>query len=319
MHEARYHLWQGVAEGKQEADGAKTPSGGANASGTKAGLNPGAPAFVPAAAQPSPAQAAALGPNKHAVQQAAKQPSRKRSLDEAGLSEQPSPGKRAMLEGSSQRNGDAAYTGSGAAPAGSLGAGWPAAGQQGHDDGASIAVADTKVNDPSASTGQAAPQCNSSSAPAAEPASAQPALANGAAPAGALRRMPSLANGIWPASANSAAKVYRQPSMASEEGELADEMQALEDSLQPQAAPDPAAASQRLKKWQEAQKTSQQVEVPEQDDLDAELEAELDCFGQVSPEKPKHARIDAAAAIERRKKWQQVQAAAAQSAQAHTA
>ena len=318
MHEAHYHLWQGVAEGKQEADGAKAPSGGANASGTKAGLNPGAPAFVPAAAQPSPAQAAARGPNKHAVQQAAKQPSRKRSLDEAGLSEQPSPASRAMLEGSLQRNGDAAHTGS-AAPAGSLGAGRPAAGQQGHDDGASIAVADIEVNDPSASTAQAAPQCNSSSAPAAEPASAQPALANGAAPAGALRTMPSLAQGIQPASANGAAKVYRQLSMASAEGELTDDMQALEDSLQPQAAPDPAAASQRLKKWQEAQKASQQVEVPKQDDLDAELEAELDCFGQVSPEKPKQARVDVAAAIERRKKWQQVQAAAAQSAQAHAA
>ena len=107
--------------------------------------------------------------------------------------------------------------------------------------------------------------------------------------------------------------------MASEEGELIDEMQALEDSLQPQAAPDPAAASQRLKKWQEAQKTSRQVEVPEQDDLDAELEAELESFCLVRPEKPKQARVDAAAGIERRKKWQQVQAAAAQTAQAHAA
>ena len=312
------HLWQGVAEGKQETNGAKAPSGAGNASGTKAGLNPGAPAFVPAATQPSPGQAAAHGPNKHAAQQADMQISRKRSLDDAGLPEQPSPAKRAMHEGSSQRNGDAAHPGS-AAPAGSLGAGRPAAGQQGHDDGASIPMADMEVNDPLASAARAAPQCSSSSAPAAEYASMQPALINGAAPAGALRTMPSLADGIQPAHANGAAKERRQPSMASEEGELIDEMQALEDSLQPQAAPDPAAASQRLKRWQEAQKTSEQVEVPKQDDLDAELEAELEGFGPVRPEKPKQACVDTAAAIERRKKWQQVQAAAAQSAQAHAA
>ena len=307
------HLWQGVAEGKQEANGAKAPLGGANTSGTKAGLNPGAPAFVPAATQSSPVQAAAHGPNKHTAQQADKQVSRKRSLDEAGLPEQPLPAKRAVLEGSSQRNGDTAHTGS-VAPADSLGAGRSAAGQQGHDDGASIPMADMEVKHPLASAARAAPQCNSSNAPAANSASVQPALTNGAAPAGALRTMPSLADGIQPAPANG-----RQPSMASEEGELIDEMQALEDSLQPQAAPDPAAASQRLKKWQEAQKTSGQVEVPKQDDLDAELEAELDGFGLVRPEKPKQARVDAAAAIERRKKWHQVQAAAAQTAQAHAA
>lgn len=316
MHEAHSHLWQGVAEGKQEANGA--PSGGANTSGTKAGLNPGAPAFVPAATQSSPVQAAAYGPNKHTAQQADKQVSRKRSPDEAGLLEQPLPAKRAVLEGSSQRNGDTAHTGS-VAPADSLGAGRSAAGQQGHDDGASIPMADMEVKHPLASAARAAPHCNSSSVPAANSASMQPALTNGAAPAGALRTMPSLADGIQPAPANGAAKVCRQPSMASEEGELIDEMQALEDSLQPKAAPDPAAASQRLKKWQEAQKTSGQVEVPKQDDLDAELEAELDGFGLVRPEKPKQARVDAAAAIERRKKWQQVQAAAAQTAQAHAA
>ena len=70
-----------------------------------------------------------------------------------------------------------------------------------------------------------------------------PATDAGAAAAGSA----ALPNGGQLASAPA---LHGQPSVASEEGELLAEMQALEDTYQPQAAADPAAASERLKKWQ---------------------------------------------------------------------
>ena len=116
-----------------------------------------------------------------------------------------------------------------------------------------------------------------------------------------------LPNGVQPAGA---AALRGQPSVASEEGELLSEMQALEDSYQPQAAADPAAASERLKKWQAGQ-VKQKGELegccdPERPDQEAgadELEAELEDLG--GPAQPKQAHADPAVASERRKKLQQ--------------
>ena len=126
-------------------------------------------------------------------------------------------------------------------------------------------------------------QCNGSSTPAA-----------------AMQTEPSLANGP-----SAAAGLGKQSSMISEEGELIAEMQALEDAGNPAAPADPAAAGERLRKWQEGQRRQQQ-----QADEDGRLEAELE--GLDAPARPKQAPTNAAAASERLKKWQQLQAAAVQ-------
>ncbi len=130
-----------------------------------------------------------------------------------------------------------------------------------------------------------------------------PSTSSGAQAAGSA----ALPNGVQP---GSAPMLHGQPSVASEEGELLAEMQALEEPYQPQAAADPAAASERLKKWQAGQ-VQQKAEVegsskPEQPDQEAgadELEAALE--GLDSPAQPKQAHTDPAVASERRKKLQQ--------------
>ena len=130
-----------------------------------------------------------------------------------------------------------------------------------------------------------------------------PSTDAGAPPAGSA----ALPNGMQPAGAPA---LHGQPSVASEEGELLAEMQALEDTYQPQAAADPAAASERLKKWQAGQ-VQQKVEIkgsskaaqPDQEAGADELEAELE--GLDGPVQPKQAHTDPAVASERRKKLQQ--------------
>ena len=130
-----------------------------------------------------------------------------------------------------------------------------------------------------------------------------PHTSSGALPAGCAAPP----NGVQPAGASA---LRGQPSVASEEGELLAEMQALEDSYQPQAAADPAAASERLKKWQAGQ-VKQKAEVegscnparPDQEAGADELEAELEDLG--GPAQPKQAHTDPAVATERRKKLQQ--------------
>ena len=127
---------------------------------------------------------------------------------------------------------------------------------------------------------------------------------------------PALPNGVQPAGAPA---LHGQPSVASEEGELLAEMQALEDTHQSQAAADPAAASERLKKWQAGQnKQTADVEGssdparPDQEAGADELEAELE--GLDSPPQPKQGHTDPAVASERRKKLQQQLALNAQKA-----
>lgn len=130
-----------------------------------------------------------------------------------------------------------------------------------------------------------------------------PSTTSGAPPAGSA----ALPNGVQPAGASA---LHGQPSVASEEGELLAETQALEDTYQPQVAAAGSAASERLKNWQAGQnKQTAAVDgssAPAQPDQEAgadELEAELE--GLDGPPQPKHAHADPAVASERRKKLQQ--------------
>ena len=139
-------------------------------------------------------------------------------------------------------------------------------------------------------------------------------LANGVATAGSA----ALPNGGQAAGSSA---LHGQLSVASEEGELLADMQALEEAYNPQAAADPAAASERLKKWQAGQikqndaggLSNPAAAQPDQESGADELEAELE--GLDEPVQTKQVHIDPAVAIERRKKLQQqLQALSAQKA-----
>ena len=364
------------ANGKPAAGGAEPGSGAADpAPGAQTGLNPAAPSFVPAAAQPqaessaAPASASAPPNGQLPRQQSAgqstklRQLSRKRSLDDVSLQEQASPSKRAALDR------DAGISTGGASPGERASAEraenvQPSADRHGHV-GASIANVGMEV-EPSAGV---EPKCTLNSAQAepvellpSEGPGSQPALDNDVLQAGATalthqdqpakasglphgvqpadgaekasatgdapQQGPSvspaaltaegaaLPNGVQPAGG---AALHAQPSVASEEGELIAEMQAREDTYEAQAATDPAAANERLKKWQAGQ-TQQKADVqgvcnpepPEQEAGGAdELEAELASLD--GPAQPKAAQTDPAVASERRRKMQQqLQALSAQ-------
>jgi len=140
-------------------------------------------------------------------------------------------------------------------------------------------------------------------------------LVNGVATAGSAV----LPNGGQAAGSSA---LHGHPSVASEEGELLADMQALEEAYKPQAAADPAAASERLKKWHAGQieqkraaegPSNPAAAQPDQEAGADELEAELE--GLDEPVQSKQVHIDPAVAIERRKKLQQqLQALSAQKA-----
>ena len=268
------HSCQMAAQAKQAANGAAPASEVTRSPVSKAGLDPSAPAFVPGAAQHSPCRAAA-SPAQAASQQLNAQASKKRSSGDANLEDLAS-SKRAVpdkvpvsgLESSADKAAEVTAGAAALAPQHSL--------QNGNIPSAQKYGADTLHGE------HAEAQCNGSSMPAA-----------------AMQTEPALANGL-----SVAADLGKQSSMMSEEGELIAEMQALEDADNPAAPADPAAAGERLRKWQEGQKRQQQ-----QADEDGGLEAELE--GLDAPARPKQAPANAAAASERLKKWQQLQAAAA--------
>ena len=268
------HSCQMAAQAKQAANGAPPASEVTRSPGSKAGLDPSAPAFVPGAAQHSPCRAAA-SPAQADGEQPNVQAGKKRSSEDANL-EELAPPKGAVpdkvtqsrLDSSADKAAESTAEAKSSAPQHSL--------QNGDAPSAQEIGADTLYG------GHAEAQCNGSSMPAA-----------------AMQTEPPLANGL-----SIAADPGKQSSLMSEEGELIAEMQALEDADNPAAPADPAAAGERLRKWQEGQKRQQQ-----QADEDGGLEAELE--GLDAPARPKQAPTNAAAASERLKKWQQLQAAAA--------
>ncbi len=263
-----------AAQAKQAANGAAPASEVTSSPGSKAGLDPSAPAFVPGAAQHSPCRAAA-SPPQAACQQPNVQASKKRSSEDANLEELASV-KRAVPDKVTESGLDSSTDKAAKSAAGAMSSAPQHSLQNGNVPSAQKTDADTLYGE------HAEAQCNGSSMPAA-----------------ALQTEPPLANGL-----SVAADMGKQSSMMSEEGELIAVMQALEDADNPAAPADPAAAGERLRKWQEGQKRQQQQQAEEDGGLEAELE------GLDAPARPKQAPTNAAAASERLKKWQQLQAAA---------
>lgn len=222
---------------------------------------------------------------KPSGQQAFGQPKRKRSSDEAGLEAQGSPAKRAVLDKAVHSIADGAPQVNTAAAHEAASPEQPVAAKQSPPaDG--IPGIDAEIK-PSAVT--APTQVNGNG--------------NGSA-AAAKEAAPSVVKVSQPAAG--AAALYKQPSAASEEGDLVAEIQTLVGASEPQPAADPAANSERLKKWQAGQSGLKQASAEENRELGAELEGLEECV------QPKQAPADKAAASERLKKWQQLQATAAQ-------